>query len=980
MKNNSRATSVSLPLKAVHAAVAMIMASAAIPMIAAADPVTDTATETSTATSGGAPTEELDVIAVTGTRIVRDGYKAPTPLTVVGSDELETSATPSVADYVNLIPSFSGSRMPTTTNSSMSGGSSGMNAVNLRNLGLNRTLVMFDSRRVVGATDDNIVDLNLFPQNLIQRVEIVTGGASAAYGSDAVAGVVNFILDKKFTGFKGDVSGGVTTYGDNGTWDGNMAFGTGFAADRGHFVFSAEANHVAGIAVNDRPWNLQGWQLMTNPAYGTGKGQSTSVPQRILVNHVSVDNAIAGGIITSGPLRGTAFGPGGTPYQFVYGNLVSDPDMSGGQWQAATIRGTNLANGLTSRESTQNAFTHASFNVTENVEVYAQAMWAHNQNHNWCCGREDNANITIQADNAFIPADVKTRMTQLGLTSFVMGTMNADVPRQGASNDRQTQGYTVGADGNFNLFSNRWKWDAYFQHGVTDALQEATGVLLHSHQINAIDSVKNAAGQIVCRINADANPNNDDPNCVPYNVFGIGVNGAAAANYLTGNGARDFRDEKFKQDIAAFSVTGDPFSLWAGPVSLAFGAEYRRDSVSGNNDPISQATGDWYVGDYKVFDASDHVTEEFLETVIPLAKDQAWAQNLDLNGAVRFTDYSTSGNVTTWKGGLTYTPISDVTFRGTRSRDIRAPNLQELYNAGAGGFPGVMNPFRNDATELVPSSTVGNPNLVPEKSDYKGLGIVLQPRWTPGFNASVDYWHLNIADAIGTITAQQTLDQCAAGNQGVCNAITFNPDKTIALIRLQPFNLVSQIARGLDIESSYRVAASSLFSSWNGDFAVRALATHYLENYSSNGINKPTDTAGQNTGNGPPSWRWNASLSYTNALVTLDLTARGVSSGVYLNSNVECTSGCPVSTSDNRTINDNRIPGAIYFDTSLTYKFGIGEKAGGELYLNIRNLANKDPAIVGTGPGGFGFEGPPANAELYDTLGRTYRVGFRLKM
>ena len=985
MKNDSGAATSSFQRKKVHVAVAMLIASAAIPMIAAADDAAD---------PDPATTDGLAEVSVTGTRIVRDGYQAPTPLTVVGGEDIQQSATPSVADYVNTIPSFSGSRMPNATNSSMSGGSSGMNSVNLRNLGLNRTLVLLDSKRVVGSTSDNVVDLNLFPQNLIQRVEIVTGGASAAYGSDAVAGVVNFILDKKFTGFKADVSGGMTDYGDNGTWDGNLAFGTGFADDRGHFLIAGEASHVAGIAVNDRPWNLQGYQYVTNPAYGTTAGKTRTVPERILLNQVSVDNAIAGGIITASPavivggttvtpanaLRGTAFGIGGTPYQFVYGNVVNDPDMSGGQWQASTIRGTDLANGLTSRESTQNAFSRVSFNVTDSLEVYAQGLWAHNQNHNWCCGREDNATITIKSDNAFIPTDVKTRMTTLGLTQFTLGTMNADLPRQGASNDRETQQYSVGANGAFELMSNNWKWDAYYQRGVTNAFQQATGVLIKSRHLKAIDSVKNASGQIVCRVNADADPNNNDPLCVPYNVFGIGVNGAAVVDYITGNGARDFRDEKYTQDVGAFSINGEPFSLWAGPVSIAFGGERRQDKVSGNNDPISR-TDDWYVGNYKVFTASNHVTEGFLETVVPLAEEKAWAKSFDLNAAVRYTDYSTSGNVTTWKGGLTYSPVSDVIFRATRSRDIRAPNLQELYNAGAGGFPGVINPFRGGATELIPSSTVGNPNLVPEESDYKGIGIVLQPRWTPGFSASVDFWNLNIADAIGTISAQQTIDQCFAGNQATCAAITFNPDNSISGIKLTPFNLVSQIARGLDIESTYRVPLSDLVSAWGGDLTFRALGTHYIKNYSSNGINKPTDTAGQNTGSGPPDWRWNASVNYTNALVTLGFTARGVSDGVYLNSNVVCTAGsCPISTSDNRTVDTNHIAGAIYFDASLAYKFVMGESAASELYVNIRNLTNKDPAIVAPGPGGFAYEAPPANATLYDTLGRTYRLGFRVRL
>jgi len=948
----------------------MLMASAAAPMIAAAQ-------------DSDAASTELAEVSVTGTRIVRDGYQAPTPLTVVGSEELQSSATPNVADFINTIPAFAGSRMPTATNSSMSGGSSGMNAVNLRSLGLNRTLVLLDGRRSVGSTSDGIVDINLFPQNLISRVDVVTGGASAAYGSDAVAGVVSFILDKHFTGFKADASGGITAHDDNETWDANFAFGTGFADERGHFIVSGQAGRVAGIAVNDRPWNMQGWQFMTNPAFGTGAGQSLSVPERILVNQVSVSNAIAGGIITASgannALKGTAFGPGGVPYQFEYGDLVRDPDMSGGDWRNATIRGTDLANGLTSSQETQSAFARVSFKVTDNVELFAQGLWANNENHNWCCAKEDNATITIRSGNPFIPADVQARMTALDITQFTLGTMNTDLPRQGASNDRTTKAFSLGATGSLDFMNRGWSWDAYYQRGVSQALQEATGIVVRSRFPKAIDAVRNSSGQIVCAVNADANPANDDPACVPYNVFGIGVNSSAVVDYLTGNGVRDFRDEKYTQDVVAFSVNGEPFSLWAGPVSLAFGAEHRRDEVSGENDPISEAS-DWFIGNYKVFAATNKVTEGFIETVVPLANGTVWAESLDLNGAVRFTDYENSGSVTTWKVGATYSPISDVTLRGTRSRDIRAPNLQELYNAGAGGFPGIINPFRDNESELTVSSTVGNPNLLPEESDYTGVGVVLQPRFVPGFSAAVDYWNLDIDKAIGNISAQQTLNECASGNQQICDAITFGPGNTIDLIRLQPFNLVNQVARGVDYEATYRMPMDSLVSAWSGNLTFRLLATNFLKNYSSNGINTPTDTAGQNTGSGPPDWRWNASVNYSAEKVALSLMARGISSGVYLNSNIECTSDCPRSDPDARTVDNNRIAGAVYLDASFAYKFDAFEGTAGEAYFNVRNLTNKDPVIVAPGPGGFAYEAPPANATLYDTLGRTYRVGFRVRM
>ena len=843
---------------------------------------------------------EVEEVIVTGTRVVRDGYEAPTPLTVVGVEAIETSATNNVADYVNTIPAFAGSRSPATTQSSMSGGSSGTNSINLRNIGLERTLVLLDGKRSVGSNSNGVVDVNTFPQNLISRVDIVTGGASSAYGSDALAGVVNFVLDKKFSGIKGEVSGGVTTYGDDRQYDVSIAAGTGFHNDRGHIVFSAATTHEDGVAINDRPWNLQGCEVITNPLYGTPtatNGLSTSVPQRLLKNHVSVAVGIPGGIIASGPLKGIAFGVNGVPYNFQYGDIYSNPVMTNGQWMASTIRGTHLANGLTSRDTTHNIFTHASYAITDSVEVYFQASWAHDLNHNWCCPPENNGDLVIKADNPFIPASVRTRMTALGLTNLAIGSMNADLPTAGATNDRRVQRFLGGATGRFDAFDTAWTWDAYAQVGIARAHEQVTDPTQRSHFAAALDAISDANGNAVCR-NAATNPG-----CVPYNIFGIGVNSQATINYVMGYPGVDLRNEKFTQEVFAASAQGEPFSLWAGPVSLALGVEHRIEKADGRVDAIGTA-GDWLYGNYRPLIASTNVTEGFAEVAVPLAKDYTWAKSLDLNASVRGTSYKTSGYVTTWKVGGTYDPIDDIRFRATRSRDIRAPNLIELYSGGSGGFPGYINPFRNGVSEIGVSSTTGNPTLVPEKSDYTGVGVVLQPSFVPGFNASVDYWNLDISGAIGTLTTQQIIDQCFSGNAQICQALTFGAGNVITLINLRPFNLVKQVARGMDFEASYRIPVDAIVSGWDGNMTLRMLATHFIKSYSSNGINVPVDNAGVNASvtNAVPDWKWTASFNYTTETVGFNLAARGVSSGVYLNSNVQCTSGCPVSTADNRTI------------------------------------------------------------------------------
>lgn len=485
-------------------------------------------------------------------------------------------------------------------------------------------------------------------------------------------------------------------------------------------------------------------------------------------------------------------------------------------------------------------------------------------------------------------------------------------------------------------------------------------------------------GLPVCRVNGDAVTTNDDPYCVPYNLFGINVNSPAAIDYVRGRGEQDFRTERTTQDVYAINFSGSPFELWAGPVSIAFGAEHRSEDITGVNDPIS-VLRDWYYGNFQVFDAKASVTEGFLETVIPLAVDVGFARSLELNAAIRATDYSTSGFVTTWKAGLTWAPVDDIRFRVTRSRDIRAPHLQFLFQPGNSSFPSVVNPFRNGTTELIDAITRGNAALKPERSDYIGVGAVLQPTFLAGFNASVDYWKLDIADAIGSLAIQQILDQCFSGNTTFCEGIVFGPGNTVPLIYNQPFNFVTEIASGIDFEAGYSMPADQLFEDWSGTLSLRFLGTNFIKRYTSNGFNV-FDTAGENNAGGPPSWRWRLTAGYAAEAFDLRFIVRGISGGKYNNDWIECQSGCPVSTPLVRTVDENDVEGRRYLDTAFTYKFGVGESVDMEAFFNVQNVLDSDPPVVGGAPGGFSYEQPSTNDGLYDVMGRTFRAGLRFRM
>lgn len=914
----------------------------------------------------------IDSVTVTGSRIARDGYDAPTPVSVLGAEEIQTSGTANVSDFVNTLPSVIGSSTASSSSGSLSNGQAGIAALNLRSLGTNRTLVLLDGQRSVPSASTGAVDINTFPQALIERVEIVTGGASSAYGSDAVGGVVNFILDRDFTGVKTNYEYGVTTYDDNPNHSFTLAAGMPFADGRGHVLFSSEYFTQDGVHTIDRDWNDSGFFQINNPSYTATNGQ----PYRLVQAGIGPSQQTPGGLIVSGPLRGTYFGTidpatgRATVGELAYGTTTtSNSWMIGGDWKY-TSQGHQGSNSLAPDEERSTVFGRASFQLTPAVELFAQVSHNEYEGLSYYQQTPNVGNVTIRADNAYLPASIVQQIAEYNaandsdITSFAMGTTNAGIPAAGSNNEREVNRYLVGANGDFTLLGRDWQWDTYLQRGVAKLDEQLINTWNNSRMSLAQDAVVHpTTGQIVCRSSID-DPSNG---CVPINRIGIGGITQAAIDYIIPSDP--YREQELTQDVAAFNfATNSVFSTWAGPVSLAFGGEWREEKIDGFVEEQYQ-TG-WLYGNYLVTKGDYHVAEGYVETVVPL-----W-QGLDFNGALRFTDYSISGNVETWKAGLTYQPIADLKFRVTGSKDIRAPNLNELFAAGTARTNTVNVPPSNQSVQFVQKQT-GSLDLVPERAESLGIGVVVTPSFVPGLAFSVDYFDIEIEDAIGTVTAQNTVDLCyEQGVQSFCENITYvtvDDVQQISEILLVPFNFASQTTKGLDIEASYRLALG------HGDLSLRALATHYIENITDNGIDYPVDYAGVNQGNyATPNWSYRFSASYALNALSFTLIGRGVSSGVYNNSFIECSSDCPTSTVQHRTINENDIGGAFYLDASATYSFTVGATEA-EAFLTIRNLLNTDPEPVGNGPDG---NNTPAYAQtnrmLYDTMGRVFRLGMRM--
>ncbi|MGZ8284011.1 MAG: TonB-dependent receptor domain-containing protein [Allosphingosinicella sp.] len=985
--------------------------SVAAPAAAQTDPAGDSTADVEAAPPSEMPTvaeEDRQDIVVTGTRVVRDGFQAPTPLTVLTRDDIDnTSPTNNIADFVNQLPQLAGSTKPANSRLNISNGSAGINALNLRNLGEGRTLILIDGRRSVGSTIFGWVDINNIPQALVDRVEVVTGGASSAYGSDAVAGVINFVLNKKYEGLRIEGDMGVTTVGDNFNYSGSVAGGTAFAGGRGHVIFSAEIAHQDGIFSvdpEDRPWNHRGYLAFANPDYVAGNGLPAFITFR---RGAGQTNQAPGGFITGSQgtvanvLRGRYFGQGGAVVPFQYGGFNS-PRLGGAAAPTRTVGGDWRLNdsgrriGLTPKDDRYGFFGRASFEVADGVELFAEGSYNHQEVFFNAGPNLGSFNLnTTGCTTVPVPITCNAFALQTlgagqlaGVTQISVTSTGADLPFRGINNKREVQRYVVGAEGSFDAFDKPARWDVYVQYSRSDVREQLRNIQHLTALANATsvafapagNAGNYAPGSIQCLVNLDANPNNNDPACVPLNRLGIGVADPAAIDYALGD---PFRKQVLEQRVAGANLSLTPFATWAGDVSVAVGAEYREEKIRGTVpaefQPIINANGTttnrWSVGNYLPFTGKYNVKEAYLETVVPLGF------GFEFNGAVRATDYSNSGYVTTWKLGATWAPIEDIRLRVTRSRDIRAPNLNELFQAGTANSDSVRNPrFTSDGANgpqffSYSGLTTGNPNLLPEKADSWNVGAVFSPRFLPGFTASVDYFRIDLKGAIDSLSAQETVNRCDEGRQEYCDAITNDPIRSqpnnpYLLIRTQPFNFVSHLVRGVDFDVAYRKRFTE------GSLLLKAVATRYIENLRDTGIplTTPVNTVGANGGQGStPNWIYRFSTTFDTPTYSITGVARGVSKGKYLANAIECQTGCPVSTSQFPTYDNNRIKGALYFDLNATMKFSALGDGDGEFFLNVTNVLNATPILLPE-------TGLAANSTYSDLLGRQFRAGFRLQL
>lgn len=946
-----------------------------------ASPAVTTAASVAAQTAVPAPDEarqsadqSAPEVTVTGSRIQKTGYGQPTPVTVQTSEALLTSAPTNIPDALNRLPQFAGSRTRTFC---CEVGSVG-NYLNLRGLGTTRTLVLLDSRRVVATRESGDVDVNLLPELLIQRVDVVTGGASAAYGSDAVSGVVNYVIDNRFVGFKANAQAGISNYGDDTTYKLAAAFGTSFAEGRGHFVASAEYFDQSGIAsLDDRPLSAR------NRGYFMGGNGSAAAPYTALSGVYQATAAYGGVIIgtsslpvrdASSPLAGTQFLSGGGTAPFTLGTAI--PGSPG-----FYIGGDGILNNLADPAQaleTRRGYARLSFDFSPALTAWVRGNVGRSRTRGdvLADNRQTTVAYTIFRENPYLPTTIADQMDTAGVSSFRLARFNRDFGPIHLDYTNKTWDVAGGLDGKI---GTHWTWNLTVSHGETTLNSRVENVGNLSRIYAQADAVRDpATGQTVCRVTL-TNPGLY-PGCVPVNLFGEGAPSQAAKNYALGTSTQDVRNT---QTVVSAEAQGDLFRLPAGAVSLAFGAEYRERTLREVSNAVAlnqiQATGirgfptalcptvatcrfgGFQQGNFGEANARDNVKEAFVETLIPLLRDTPGFHELNLNGAFRYTDYKNSGGVSTWKLGVTWAPVEDLRFRATRSRDIRAPNLFELFAGPVNAFqPGLTDPVTGTSNVIAITRTQGNPSLRPEKADSWTLGAVLTPRFLPGLSGSIDYYDINIKGALSATTSQATLDACFRSDADACSRITRDQNNVIQQIVLLQINLNSRRVKGIDFDLSYTTRVGA------GQLRLRGLANRAISYVDTVGGIRTEQAGFYNTANQltVPKWRGNVNATYETGPFSLFVQER------YIGSYIQMP---PLPTS---IFAQPKVDAVFYTDLTARYRFGGSGASKLELYASVTNLFNKLPPFI---PNRFatnlGYPTPPG---LYDIDDRYFTIGARM--
>ncbi len=924
----------------------------------------------------------LEEITVTGSRIrAISGMNTPVPVTMVTAEDMEHSAPGALIDALNEMPQFLGSSRPGIGQGI--GSTAGQSIVNMRGIGSTRTLVLLNGRRIVPTTRQGTTDISIFPDSMVERVEVVTGGASAAYGTDAVAGVTNFILNTRYEGFKGHLQAGDTSRNDVGTMEGSFGFGSKIG-ERAHIIAAVDyAESDALTSWDDREW-FQDWGIVTNPAWPAG-----GPPQLLTRPGVTSSLYTLGGLINQpgSALHRQEFLPDGSIRPFVLGSPGTIGGTQSHQGPGANIQRDRGLFGVFPETERYNVFAHLTYDASDTLELSAQIL----------TGRSDVTGngfpsvlfgpwqARIFRDNAFLPDSIRQIMINEGLESFGFSRMGstADTTVSDILQRNTFDSYTFGFE---KSIGDDWRVDGYVQYGRNDGLLDIRNWIRTSHLFPAMDAVRHpTTGEIVC------NRTLFDPSfrCVPINLLGSGRASPEAIAFVT-EGIKSAHTDN-EQEVIEVSADGEIFEGWAGPISLAFGAGYRKDKLqqvvydptnpTNNPDFVAVPVNNPAIGYRGIpagfagvnsgiqfsimanFLGEVSVKEAFTEILVPLVADKTLAQQLNMSAAVRWAEYTGSGSIQSWKFGLDWQAIDALRIRGTLSRDVRAANMSERFDAAGGGVT-VQDPVFGNTQHTFTQISGGNPNVNPEEADTLTVGFVLQPPRFPGFSLSADRYSIRVDGSIGQLGSQRIVTDCFLGATQLCAQITRDPVTNIILGVRNVFLNINEVAvSGVDVEAVW----NKQFDRNERSFNFRALGS-WLEENSVTNLGAPKQDRVGETGNLTlPDFQLTASATFRQGPFSTYLQGRYISDGLRrYNGNRPDLGGV--------TIDNNRVASSFITDLRFSYTFSPQNGDGDwEVFGNISNVFDRDPPLSANHSDFVGSS--LTNTTLFDVLGGRYVVG-----
>ncbi|APP74897.1 TonB-dependent receptor [Xanthomonas vesicatoria ATCC 35937] len=903
---------------------------------------------TGTAIAQEAGTTNLDKIEVTGSRIKRADVETSQPVFSMSRQQIESQGLTSIGDVIQNISS-GGSAL----NSNVNNGGNGETRVNLRNLGSNRTLVLVNGRRWVGGTGlGGAVDLNTIPTAAVERIEVLKDGASTIYGSDAISGVVNIILRQNFDGAEANAYFGQYDKGDGSRE--SYDFTIGSTGDRWHATLGVGYVKEEPVWSGDR-------EISAVPVFGAvaGTGNSTTIPG----GRFGIFGPTGTDPTTGAPTFGaTRFN--GTPGF----SITNNGGTTSRNYTAADSYNFAPANYLVTPQERKSVFADAGLSITDNVRFKTTVTYNERESSQILApmpvvlGRSapgtNGADIVISASNIYnnTGRDIDYIQYRAEETGGRIFTQNV-----------KTFGFSGAFEGDFEVGQRFFSWEAGMFYGKNDQTDRTTGLFNISALRNALGpSFVDAGGVARCGTAAST-----IDGCVPMNM--LSGPGSLTPEMLSYAGFNAHDLYGYEQKTYFGNIGGELFDLQGGAFAFSLGAEHREES--GFDDPDALINSGDTTGNARTATNGGYKLDEaYLELAVPLLADLPGAQLLDFSLATRYSDYSNFGDTTNSKFGFRWKPITDLMIRGNWSQGFRAPSINELFQGVSDTFEDVRDPCAGSfsdgsvngtrpgscgavpayaqANPQVRTATGGNPNLQPETSTSKTLGFVYSPGWVTGLDVSLDWWNIEIEDAIDTQTVQETLDSCyLAGITNACSLIQREPTGEVSNLLAVPNNIARIEAEGYDLTVGYRLPDTA----W-GSFSVVWDSTYMSKFVVEKPLQDPETRVGLYRGGSARDNNWRIR---SNLMLNWELGDVGGSASMrYYSSQVENCTGANVATpanvallcSDpNRTIGAvaaprNHVPSVTYTDLAAYWKAPWNAR----VTVGVNNAFDRDPPQAAT--------------------------------